>query len=203
MRFVGSLKSWNHARGFGFIEPAQGGQEVFVHIKAFTPRVNTPQLNQQVSFEIEINPEGKKRAKNAQLIWPERGSDRRAYDSPAQWGTASYFAIPAFLTVYFVVALVWGVPKLVAAVYLGASVVCFIAYAVDKSAAEAGRWRTSENTLHFLGLACGWPGALLAQQLLRHKSNKASFRSAFWGITIANVVAFVVLCSPLFKSAPA
>ena len=35
MQFTGTLQSWNDDRGFGFIEATQGGQEIFVHIKAF------------------------------------------------------------------------------------------------------------------------------------------------------------------------
>ena len=35
MQSTGTLKSWNDDRGFGFIEPTHGGQEIFVHIKAF------------------------------------------------------------------------------------------------------------------------------------------------------------------------
>jgi len=77
------------------------------------------------------------------------------------------------------------------------SIICFIAYAIDKSAARSGGWRTAESTLLVLGLAGGWPGAILAQQLLRHKSNKPSFRSAFWGTVVLNVVAFVLINSPL------
>ena len=38
MRFEGIIKSWNDERGFGFIEPSPGGQEIFVHIKAFKER---------------------------------------------------------------------------------------------------------------------------------------------------------------------
>ena len=38
MRIKGILRSWNDERGFGFIAPIQGGQEVFVHIKAFGAR---------------------------------------------------------------------------------------------------------------------------------------------------------------------
>jgi len=41
------------------------------------------------------------------------------------------------------------------------------------------------------------PGAIVAQQVLRHKSSKASFRFAFWGSVAVNVVAFVVMNSPL------
>jgi uncharacterized membrane protein YsdA (DUF1294 family) len=76
-------------------------------------------------------------------------------------------------------------------------VVCFIYYAVDKSAAAAGRWRVPEGTLILLGLAGGWPGAIVAQQLLRHKSSKEDFRSAFWASVVLNVLAFVALCSPI------
>jgi uncharacterized membrane protein YsdA (DUF1294 family) len=47
-----------------------------------------------------------------------------------------------------------------------------------------------------LGLACGWPGALLAQQLLRHKTAKGSFVATFWGTVVVNVAGFVALHSP-------
>lgn len=77
-----------------------------------------------------------------------------------------------------------------------ASVVTFIAYAADKSAAAKGAWRTRESTLHFLSLAGGWPGALLAQQFLRHKSTKQTFRQAFWATVVLNVVALLALSSP-------
>jgi uncharacterized membrane protein YsdA (DUF1294 family) len=64
--------------------------------------------------------------------------------------------------------------------YLLASIVCFIAYALDKAAARAGARRTPERTLLLLGLAGGWPGAVLAQQWLRHKTRKQSFLGLFW-----------------------
>ena len=198
MRIDGTLKSWNDERGFGFIDPTQGGQEIFVHIKAFEVRTERPQVGQRLTFEVEVNPDGKKRAKLVQQVRLTRASSRRR-DSPAQWGTASYFAIPAFLVLYFFVAIVWRVPNWVAGLYLAASVVCFVVYVVDKSAAVAGRWRVSESTLIFLGLVGGWPGAIVAQQVSRHKSNKAAFRSAFWGSVVLNVLAFIALSSPLLS----
>ena len=70
-------------------------------------------------------------------------------------------------------------------------------YAFDKSAAVAGGRRVSESTLLFVGLVGGWPGSLVAQQLLRHKTSKASFRSEFWGTVVFNVFCFVVINSPL------
>ena len=44
MRFEGTLKSWNDDRGFGFIDPSLGGDQVFVHIKAFSKRNGRPAL---------------------------------------------------------------------------------------------------------------------------------------------------------------
>jgi uncharacterized membrane protein YsdA (DUF1294 family) len=124
----------------------------------------------------------------------------RRRDSPAPWSTASALAIPAFLLVYAAVALLWRVPAWVAGLYLVASTVCFLAYAIDKSAATAGRWRIAERTLLLLGLAGGWPGAILAQQLLRHKTSKAAFRVAFWATVVLNTAAFVALHAPLAQA---
>ena len=78
-------------------------------------------------------------------------------------------------------------------IYLVASLVCFMAYTFDKSAARAGRWRISENTLLLLGLLGGWPGAIVAQQLLRHKTAKKPFQRAFWATVVLNVAVFVAL----------
>lgn len=72
--------------------------------------------------------------------------------------------------------------------YLLVSVATVFAYWGDKRAAQQGRWRTSESRLQLMGLFGGWPGALLAQQLFRHKTKKVRFRLAFWATVIVNVV---------------
>jgi uncharacterized membrane protein YsdA (DUF1294 family)/cold shock CspA family protein len=200
VRFEGVIKSWNDERGFGFIEPRLGGQEIFVHIKAFSRGVVRPQIGERVSFEVEIGPQGKKRARNVEAIKPARLRSSAARNSPAQWGTASLFVIPVFLVVYFAASLLWRPPLWFALIYLVASAVTFAIYAVDKWSAKRGTWRTSEGTLHTLAVVGGWPGALLAQQFLRHKSVKAEFRSMFWGTVATNVVAFIILCSPIGRS---
>ena len=97
------------------------------------------------------------------------------------------------------VSVLWRPPFLVAAIYAGMSFVTFLAYSVDKSAARRGAWRTPESTLHILAVAGGWPGALLAQQLLRHKSTKVQFRSVFWATVVLNAAGFVTLCSPIVR----
>jgi uncharacterized membrane protein YsdA (DUF1294 family)/cold shock CspA family protein len=192
MRFSGQLRSWNAERGFGFIAPAEGGQEIFLHASAVTTQLRPPKIGQRFTFEVELNREGKKRASN---VGVERAPLKRRQprrDHPAPWSMTSALAIPVFIAIYIAVALTRGVSIWFAAAYGALSIVCLIAYASDKSAAMAGRWRSSEKSLLLLGLVGGWPGGLLAQQLLRHKSSKASFRSAFWATVLANVAAFVL-----------
>jgi uncharacterized membrane protein YsdA (DUF1294 family) len=79
----------------------------------------------------------------------------------------------------------------VLAVYAIGSVATFAAYAWDKSAARSAGRRISERTLHLLALLGGWPGALLAQQVLRHKSRKQPFRIVFWFTVALNCGALV------------
>lgn len=59
-------------------------------------------------------------------------------------------------------------------------------YAWDKRQAKKRGWRISEKRLHLLALLGGWPGALLGQRWLRHKSIKTKFRVVFWLTAIAH-----------------
>jgi len=97
-----------------------------------------------------------------------------------------FFVVLYLLATFFSTSPPWS-PSYMACCSLS----CFVAYAIDKSAAKQGRWRTSERTLLLLGLLCGWPGAVLAQQWLRHKSSKRSFRILFWITVALNIGAFV------------
>ena len=83
----------------------------------------------------------------------------------------------------------WGwwsgrLPLWTAGALVALNLITLWTYAADKNAARSGAWRTSENQLHLLSLLGGWPAAWLAQQNLRHKTSKASFRAVYW-LTIA------------------
>lgn len=199
MRFEGTLTRWDDERGFGFIEPRQGGEPIFVHIRAFPAGSRRPAVAQPLTFEVEAGPKGK-RARRVQWLEvraPARPRVLNERQAAAQWGTATLFVLPAFAVLWLVLGMLWRPPAWFVLVYLGASALAFATYATDKAAARRRAWRVPESTLHLQALACGWPGALLAQQLLRHKSTKPAFRRTFWGTAALNTAALVALCSPL------
>ncbi|WP_192560833.1 DUF1294 domain-containing protein [Pseudomonas allokribbensis] len=72
-----------------------------------------------------------------------------------------------------------------------ASVLAFFLYWADKRKARAEAWRTPENVLHAVELAGGWPGALIAQQVFRHKTRKVSFQILFWVIVALHQVFWI------------
>jgi len=82
------------------------------------------------------------------------------------------------------------------ALYLLVSVITYLAYAKDKRAAIKGEWRVPEKTLHLLTLLGGWLGALIAQQQLRHKTQKQPFKAVFFMCVGLNILAFVWTLTP-------
>lgn len=84
-----------------------------------------------------------------------------------------------FLCALLMAAVAGALSPLLAAWYALASGVAFLLYAADKSAAARRQRRIAESTLHWCAVAGGWPGAVLAQRLLRHKTRKQPFRTVF------------------------
>ncbi|MCW4438322.1 DUF1294 domain-containing protein [Vibrio splendidus] len=80
--------------------------------------------------------------------------------------------------------------------YLVIGVVTFFVYAKDKRAAINGNWRVPEKTLHTFSIAGGWLGALIAQEKLRHKTQKQPFRSIYWLTVVINVAVFAWTLTP-------
>ena len=81
------------------------------------------------------------------------------------------------------------IPAIAVGVLLLVSLLTFFVYGFDKHAAETGRWRTQESTLHLLALIGGWPGAWCAQRLFRHKVRKASFMTVYWATALVHIAA--------------
>jgi uncharacterized membrane protein YsdA (DUF1294 family)/cold shock CspA family protein len=201
MRFEGTLKTWDDDRGVGTILPSKGGDEIYVHISAMNGLRGRPTLKQRLSFEVELGPQGRKRAKNVEAAQAPRSSGRTSRtEPPASWTVGRLLAIPAFGALFVAMAAVWRVPQWAAAVYAGASALTYAVYTSDKRAARRGGSRVPEAMLHLMSLAGGWPGALLAQQFLRHKTTKPGFRKVFIATGWLNVAAFVALCAPQLRA---
>ena len=97
-------------------------------------------------------------------------------------------ALPLFGSMSF-----WlrGVSLIPLAAYGIVSVLAFFLYWSDKRKARTDSWRTPENVLHAVELGGGWPGALLAQQVFRHKTRKVSFQLLFWVIVLLHQVFWI------------
>lgn len=101
-----------------------------------------------------------------------------------------------YLVLVAVSALFAESSKTLLAWYLVIGVVTFFVYAKDKRAAINGNWRVPEKTLHIFSVAGGWLGALIAQDKLRHKTQKQPFRAIYWLTVVINVAAFVWTLTP-------
>ncbi len=191
MRVKGKIISWNDEKGFGFISPLSGKDRVFIHIKSFSNRNRRPEKNQIVTYGISTDAKGRKFAVKATLV-DDRLSQKRVEKN------GSLSIIIALLFLIFVGVLVFAskVHPVILGIYIGISLLAFIMYAIDKSASQNGEWRTPENTLHFLSLIGGWPGALIAQKKLRHKSRKQPFRFIFFVTIFINLGIFAWLFTP-------
>ncbi|MES9900396.1 MAG: cold shock and DUF1294 domain-containing protein [Sedimenticola sp.] len=191
MRTKGKISSWNDEKGYGFIDPIGGGKRVFVHIKAFGNRSRRPELGQVITYAVSTDRQGRPCAVNATLA-----GDRLSQKTKKPEGVLSITGAAIFLVIVGIAVITSKVPPVIFSIYLVSSLITFVVYAMDKSAARKGGWRTQESTLHILSLIGGWPGALVAQQKLRHKSKKRSFRAVFWVTVIANCGAFVWALTP-------
>lgn len=188
MRSRGKIAIWNDDKGYGFLEPMDAGSRVFIHIKAFARRHRRPKVGDIVTYVVTRDGQGRARAETARL---DGGTPFGA--AKLNSATVSILVAMAFLTALAAWTAAANLPLVVPSAYLVLSLITFVAYALDKSAARKGRWRTKEGTLHLFALVGGWPGALVAQQTLRHKSRKASFRIVFWITVLLNCVVLIWL----------
>jgi uncharacterized membrane protein YsdA (DUF1294 family)/cold shock CspA family protein len=180
MREQGVLAEWNDERGFGFITPADGGPRVFVHISKF-PRGRRPVANDRVTYAAA--PDERNRLNASAVAYARTDRSRRKGGRTVR--TALVIAA-SFYAILVALVLLDRVPVLLLPAYGFLSLVAFAMYRGDKAAAEQGAWRTPEFSLHLIALWGGWPGALIARQLFRHKTIKQPFRTVFWLTVMAN-----------------
>lgn len=186
MRHKGILTKWNDERGFGFIAPSGDEEPVFVHISAFRRGEERPVVNRSVTYRLVLD----EKAQRFRAVDVDYMASRRRTRRPRKGrGLAPVLLVVAAFFAGLLVILPPLEWQRVASVYGLVSLVTFALYGLDKRAARRGAWRTAEAHLHLLELFGGWPGALLAQRLFRHKTRKVSFRVVFVLAIIANLAA--------------
>ena len=188
MRTQGKITHWNEQKAYGFITPSSDAKQVFVHIRAFKNRHLPPELNQVVLYSLSTDKQGR----------PCAVKVTRASEIPSGNSKSITRLFLILMAIGFIAVVGWSVsannmPIQILYLYLAASGFTFLVYAKDKWAARKGRWRTKESTLHTLALVGGWPGAVIAQQVLRHKSRKDTFQFMFWATVVFNCAAFAWL----------
>lgn len=105
-RYQGRLKKWNADRGFGFIVADDGGADLFVHISAFARNAPLPVVGEALSFEVEPDRDGKRRA--VQVLRPGEQMVKATVKPIKMRRGASAAAAPGWTGKTFVVLLLIG-----------------------------------------------------------------------------------------------
>jgi uncharacterized membrane protein YsdA (DUF1294 family)/cold shock CspA family protein len=196
MRKEGTIVRWDDAKGFGFIRSGSAAQDVFMHVRDFRSRSGeSPRQGLRVSFDdVHVGGKGPRAVAVQPIAAPggntppakvdrAPGRQRASNRSGQAKHSGAWWALP--LMAAYGLGLIWlawqrHVPWWVLPASFLLNLATFFAYWQDKFAAQQRQWRIKEDVLHLWSLAGGWVGAWVAQQVLRHKSTKVSFRTTYW-----------------------
>ena len=193
MRYQGRITDWKDEKGFGFVKPNGSETPIFVHIKSFSTRARRPLGNELVTYELTFDKQSRPQASNVSFV----ATRRPVGQSPAARPRIGAVAITTIFLGFIVASVVRAkLHPIVLFAYIVASCLGFLIYAFDKAAAMQGDWRTKESTLHLVSVFGGWPGAMIAQSMFRHKTKKKSFQLIYWVTITLNCIGLIWLLSP-------
>jgi len=192
MRQLGKIAKWNDERGFGFISSSERGDSVFVHISSLPRGHRRPRLNEAVSFNLAFDSQGRPQANDVRFVAASSNAPLMSRIPRSGIAVPIAFALSFLIALAALAAAGWLELSWML-LYYAASIITYGAYSRDKTAAQNACRRTPEATLHFMSLVGGWPGALIAQVFLRHKTRKPSFLIGYWLTVIVNCVALGVI----------
>lgn len=208
MRDQGRLIEWFDDKGYGFIQPNDSAKDrVFLHIKDFARPGPRPIVGCALEYLIILDERGRYRAQ--QVTYLKAAQVKAAPNKVKDNLTRMPKKVPLMqiLCIAYILALaalsIMGLLKGIALLAISlVNAATYWFYAQDKEAAQLGNRRVPENTLHILSFLGGWPAAWLAQQRLRHKTQKQPFRQIYFCTIAFNILLILWLISPFnpFKS---
>jgi uncharacterized membrane protein YsdA (DUF1294 family)/cold shock CspA family protein len=172
----GIICQWHDKKGYGFIKPNLSDKhQYFFHISDVSGERAVIKNGVRVSFNLDDG--GSRGLKAVNVTLSARSNTLMRLSR-----VALYAGLPLLILSFWARTEPWLV-----VVYWLMSLITYFAYWSDKNKAKNGRWRTPESSLHLLELLGGWPGALAAQRVFRHKIRKLSYQLVFWLIVTVHV----------------
>lgn len=199
MRDQGRLVEWFDDKGYGFIQPNETNKErVFLHIKDFARPGPRPIVGCALEYIVLLDGQGRFRAQQVTYLKASQtGQKPKAKPTPPQKHSVMQLAGMAYFVVLAVLVIAGLLSGLVLLLICLMNAASYWFYAQDKEAAQLGGRRVPEQTLHVLAFLGGWPAAWLAQQKLRHKTQKQPFRKVYFCTIALNLLLILWLISPL------
>ena len=206
MRDQGRLVEWLDDKGYGFIQPNDESKDrVFLHIKEFAHKGPRPIVGCALEYMVQLDGQGRYNAKQVSYLkanqtskassQPKRTNHQTAHNTnrlqPMQILCVVYIIA---LALFSILGLMSGMVLLFISII---NAMTYWFYSQDKESAQLNQRRVPENTLHILAFLGGWPAAWLAQQRLRHKTQKQPFRKIYFCTIFFNVLLILWLISPL------
>lgn len=198
MRDQGRLIEWFDEKGYGFIQPNDSQKDrVFLHIKDFARPGPRPIIGCALEYVPLVDGKGRFRAQQVTYL---KAAQVKKSEPKIKKATQKRHPLSHLSVVYIVVLAALVVFGLLHSIYLMAIVmsnlVSYWLYRQDKQAAQANQRRVPENALHLWAFLGGWPAAHLAQQQLRHKTQKQPFRNIYFAMIGLNIILIALIISP-------
>lgn len=192
---LGRVSQWDAAKGLGFVQPEKsGGERLLLRRADLQGRLRTrePQVGEPLRYRLSSD--GRRALQVQSLAAPPPAPPR---SSPSGPGANRLLVIPAFALLLGALHWQQPLPRVVPVLYGALSLALFIVYGLDKWAAKRGSARVAETSLHLIALMGGWPGALVGQQLFRHKTAKPGFLRLSWAMTALNIALLLLAWTTL------
>lgn len=202
MRDQGRLIEWFDDKGYGFIQPNDPDKDrVFLHIKDFARPGPRPIVGCALDYQVILDERGRYRAQQvvylkASQVKPRADVVSKPPQRPAAKRPAMQILCVAYILVLAVLTLTGLLHGLLLLLISLMNALSYWLYAQDKEAAQLGHRRIPEQSLHLVSVLGGWPAAWLAQEKMRHKTQKQPFRKIYFCTIGLNILLILWFISP-------